>query len=600
MKPIQDPASGPREAYEARHAARAAARDGLERVERRISDARLATAVALVALGVVAWRSPAVSAAWLLAPAAIFAALVVAHALALARLTRLRHAVAYYDLGLTRVDGRADPRAPTGEAFAPADHPFAVDLDLFGEGSLFARLCTCRTWVGEATLARWLLRPAAPEELSGRQEAVGELAAALDLREDLFALGHETRPRLHVEVIERWAGLPFDLPRVAAPVGVTLAVAALAAVAGWATGTWGALPLIGVAAAQGLATLWLRRRVAAVLEGMERPGRELRVLATLMRRVEREPFEGAALRALQAALRGGRRAASAEVGGLARLSELADHRHNQLFAPLAFLLSWAPLFAVAVERWRRRQGAAIGRWLQTLGELEALAAFGAYAFEHPDDAPAELTTEGARYEAAGLSHPLLPPSGAVRNDVRLGDATRLLVVSGSNMSGKSTLLRSVGVSVVMGLAGCPARARRLRLSPLVVGASLHTLDSLQAGRSRFYAEIERHKQVLDAASEDQVVLFLLDEILHGTNSHDRLIGTRALVNALLDRGAVGLITTHDLALTELTGGLDGRAENAHFVDQFVDGGLEFDYRLRPGVVTRSNAIELMRSIGLPV
>jgi DNA mismatch repair ATPase MutS len=168
------------------------------------------------------------------------------------------------------------------------------------------------------------------------------------------------------------------------------------------------------------------------------------------------------------------------------------------------------------------------------------------------------------------------------------------------MSGKSTLLRTVGVNVVLALAGATVRAERMRLSPLSIGATLRILDSLSDGKSRFYAEISRLKQLMDMTGGEVPLLFLLDEILHGTNSHDRQIGAEALVRSLLDTGAVGLVTTHDLALAEAADALAPRGRNVHFEDQLVDGELHFDYRLRDGVVTKSNALDLMRSVGLRV
>jgi len=188
----------------------------------------------------------------------------------------------------------------------------------------------------------------------------------------------------------------------------------------------------------------------------------------------------------------------------------------------------------------------------------------------------------------------------VANDVRLDGGLRLLLVSGSNMSGKSTLLRTVGINAVLGLAGAPVCARRLRISPMAIGASIRVMDSLQGGASRFYAEITRLKQVLDLTAGGGAVLFLLDELLHGTNSHDRRIGAEAIVKGLVERGAMGLVTTHDLALASIVVGLGGRARNVHFQDRIEEGRMVFDYRLEEGVVTKSNAIELMRQVGLPL
>ena len=189
---------------------------------------------------------------------------------------------------------------------------------------------------------------------------------------------------------------------------------------------------------------------------------------------------------------------------------------------------------------------------------------------------------------------------SVRADLLLADEPRVLIVSGSNMSGKSTLLRTLGVNTVLALSGAPVRARALRLTPLQVGASIRIQDSLQAGASRFYAEITRLRQIVDLTAGALPVLFLLDEILHGTNSHDRRIGAEGLVRGLINRGAIGLVTTHDLALARIADELSPRAANVHFEDHLEEGRMIFDYLLRPGVVQKSNALELMRSVGLEV
>jgi DNA mismatch repair ATPase MutS len=199
-----------------------------------------------------------------------------------------------------------------------------------------------------------------------------------------------------------------------------------------------------------------------------------------------------------------------------------------------------------------------------------------------------------------LAHPLIPVKEAVANDVVLGMETPLWIVSGSNMSGKSTLLRAVGLSVVMAWAGAPVTARELRLTRLRIGASLRANDSLADHRSRFYAEIQKLKDIVDTAGAKQQVLFLLDELLSGTNSHDRRIGAEALIKGLLERGAIGLATTHDLALAEIVEELGSRARNVHFEDQFESGKITWDYHLRPGIVKRGNALELMRAVGLDV
>jgi DNA mismatch repair ATPase MutS len=233
--------------------------------------------------------------------------------------------------------------------------------------------------------------------------------------------------------------------------------------------------------------------------------------------------------------------------------------------------------------------------------MEALCSFASHAFEHPRDPFAEFSEGPACLEAEAVGHPLLPEDQVVRNDIQLGgDGPRLLVVSGSNMSGKSTMLRTLGVNAVLAQAGAPVRARRMLVTTLAVGASIRVTDSLQGGVSRFYAEILRIRQILDLASGGVPALFLIDEFLHGTNSHDRRIGAEALVRGLVERGAVGLITTHDLALADITDVLGKRSANVHFEDRIEDGKIHFDYVMRPGVVRKSNALELMRSVGLEI
>jgi DNA mismatch repair ATPase MutS len=230
-----------------------------------------------------------------------------------------------------------------------------------------------------------------------------------------------------------------------------------------------------------------------------------------------------------------------------------------------------------------------------------MCALAAYAFECPEAPFPEIADGGPLFVAEGIGHPLLPAARCVRNDLRLDAERRCLIVSGSNMSGKSTLLRAVGVNAVLAFAGAPVCARRLSLSPLALGAAIRIHDSLQGGSSRFHAEVTRIAELLRTAAGRAPLLFLLDEILHGTNSHDRRIGAAAIVHRLLERGAIGLVTTHDLALAAIADdGGGGTVSNVHFVDRVEDGRMVFDYRMRPGVVRRSNALDVMRALGIDV
>ena len=272
---------------------------------------------------------------------------------------------------------------------------------------------------------------------------------------------------------------------------------------------------------------------------------------------------------------------------------------NQFFAPLAILLALPVHLAHSIETWRHRVGRHIDTWLDAVGDFEAVMSLGGYAFEHPDYVFPTISDESTVFEAEDIGHPLLFADECVRNSVSMNADKQLVLISGSNMSGKSTLLRTVGISTVLALAGAPVHAKQLTLSVLQVGTAMRVSDSLQEGKSLFFAVLGRLKRVVDLGSEQRPLMFLLDEILQGTNSHDRRIGAEAVIRSLVDRGAIGMVTTHDLALTEIGSSIPG-TENVHFADSLKDGEMTFDYQLRPGVVQKSNAIDLMRLVGLDV
>jgi DNA mismatch repair ATPase MutS len=321
--------------------------------------------------------------------------------------------------------------------------------------------------------------------------------------------------------------------------------------------------------------------------------------------VERHEFDAPHLQSLQRELSSRQGSSSRAIGRLRTIVDFSDSRDNVILRVLDVPLLYSIQVAFAAERWRRDYGAAVRSWLGVIGEIEATLCLATYSYEHPDDPFPELVEGAACFDATEIGHPLIPPGACVRNNVSLCDGRRVFLVSGSNMSGKSTLLRAVGINTVLAMAGAPVRARRLRLSALHVGASIRMNDSLQEGSSRFYAEITRLRKLYDLAnghlaSGDPALLFLLDELLQGTNSNDRRVGAEGMVRALLNRGAIGLISTHDLALAEIGGSLDGQLCNVHFQEEFENGKMRFDYKLREGVVTKSNGLELMRSIGLDV
>ena len=563
--------------------------------------------IAAAGVGLVVWLGrPGLP--WLIVPGLAFVAVAIRHAFVLNRRDRAARAVTFYERGLRRIDDTWPGTGEAGERFRSEHHPYADDLDLFGHGSLFELLSSPRTAAGEATLAAWLLNPATPEVIRHRQRAVQELAPKVDLREGLFVFGPDVRARVDTDGLRQWAlasrRLVESWPRYLLPVLAALTTAHM----GW--WIWSGEPprwLGTLLVGQSAVGLWFRSRVREVSEHVERRAQELGVVRDLLALIESEPAASPLLQRLSGELTATGHTPSVEIGRLVRLADVLNTRQNQFFVPIASLLLLGTQTAMAIDRWRERCGAHVPRWIEIAGDYEALAACGGYAAEHPGDAFPTIEDGGPVLEADALAHPLIPSHRAVPNDVRLGaTAPHLLLVSGSNMSGKSTWLRTIGINVVLAQAGAPVRARLMRLSPLQVGATLRIQDSLQAGQSRFFAEITRLSEIVAMARRHAVdplapgVLFLLDEMLAGTNSHDRRIGAEAIVTGLVNLHAIGLMTTHDLALTDLVLRLGSTAANVHFEDRFENGVLHFDYRLREGVVQTSNALALMRSVGLDV
>jgi DNA mismatch repair ATPase MutS len=474
-------------------------------------------------------------------------------------------------------------------------------LDLFGRGSLFNLLSTARTHGGEECLASWLKEPAAADVIRDRNAAISELREKQDFREDMALLADYVEHRGDLSKLTQWAaGKAQPFPGYCRAIAWTLGGLNALALAGYWYFNTGLIPIyVGLVISQ--AFRWrLRKGIGPAHKFIAKAQKELELIKILLERIEREPFKSEPMLQLKARLSGGRKPAYAQIARLETLAGWQDAHKNLVVAGISAILLLSLHLAFAIEEWRLESGPLIGNWVDAVSEMEALCSLATFSHEHPVFPFPELVEGGPCFVGAGLIHPLIPTTGAVSNDISIGDPVRLFIVSGSNMSGKSTLLRTIGVNVVLALAGAPVCARSLKLTSLSIGASIQTTDSLQAGVSRFYAEITRLKQITDIATSNPPALFLLDEILHGTNSHDRRIGAEAVVKSLLGKGAIGLMTTHDLALSRITEDESLSAANVHFQDEMVDGKMVFDYRLRSGVVEHSNAIELMRAVGLDV
>jgi len=557
---------------------------------------------------------------------AAFAALVVKHAFVASDRGLVEERKKVVAAGLRRIKGEPEPDDPYrpklpdphGARFSSGEHANASDLDLFGPSSLFVAVSRAETAVGEETLASWLKEPAKIDVVRARQEAARELLEHPILLEDLAVLARRAESRGRAEEpLAVWGEAPAVMPvagaqgpdiakrrllvflaRALVPltVGLYLARDYLAPINKWlglayVPSLFGQLVILG-------ALYGAIARMVTFVSSREAPfGRFRAVFA----RVESCELESPLLSKVVETLRATDGNASAELARLERVVSFADLRHNTLIhLAFNFFFLYDVWVAMALERWRQRSGKKARKWLTALGELEALASIATFAGEHPGYAWPEVDDGPARITAESLGHPLIPAALCVKNDLDLPEPGRAMLVTGSNMSGKSTYLRSMGLCAVMALAGLPVCARRANVARMETWTSMRIQDALDRGMSHFYAELVRLKQIVDAAQRGNKVLFLLDEILHGTNSHERSIGARGVVLDLVARGGVGAVSTHDFALVSIARESGGKVRTVHFSDHIQDGKMVFDYRLKDGVVETTNAIRLMKTVGIDV
>lgn len=492
--------------------------------------------------------------------------------------------------------------------------PYAGDLDIFGHASLFHLLDTLTTHVGEATLASWLRAPAPPGVVRERQAAVAELAPMLDLRDELELRGrliNEERPNperfLEWAESERWLTQPSrSWVRWSAIASVAvLWVLLIAQIMGIvAYPFWASL-----AAANLLFTLTMGGKIYALLERAASGEAGFRSYATAFELICGAQFNSTTLNSAQAKLGKEGVAAATYMRRLYRLTTLVIPASALLYMPIQALTLWNVHLLAAFERWQATAGEQARTWLEVLGEMESLSSLARLAHDNPGWAFPQIDVETDVLEGHDLGHPLIRADRRVGNDVAVGPPGTFLLVTGSNMSGKSTLLRAIGINVVMAGAGAPVCASALRLPPMDLWTSMRVEDSLERGVSYYMAELQRLKSVVDAARLDRSLgdrrlLYLLDEILHGTNSVERQIAARRVIMFLVRQGALGAVSTHDLTLADASEAPDiaAAARLVHFRETLGDaqGGpaMTFDYKLRPGLATSTNALRLMEIVGL--
>ena len=619
------------------------------RVHIQIGNFKLAVVAVGLVLAYLSFARHAFNSEWLWVPIIAYLILGWIHQRVICARGRAETAAAMYRRGIARIDDRWAGTGQTGDRFRDPNHVYADDLDLFGRGCLFELLSTARLPMGENQLANWLKTPSTRAAILERQKLVAELRDKLDLQRDLAVMGEELRTRLNPESLVGWAEGKREMPAAIWHFAAIFLALAFLGTFAWSIAELNSWPVVCVLVIEVFFRRALHHRAHHVNEGVACNAEGLVLFADVLQRLEREKFSSPRLQSLMANLQRDGVVASRSIRQLAQIEYWIDAHHSLIGHILELPLLYSIQVAFIAEWWRRRNGARLRASVEIVGEIEALISLATYSYEHPADPFPQFidATSGesgprAFFDGVELGHPLIAAAKCVRNSVHLDDATRVLLVSGSNMSGKSTFLRAVGINTVLAMAGAPVRAKTLQLSPLQVGTRIHSSDSLQEGRSTFFAEILHIRRVFDLAgaksstnanaasgvaamsatnSEPRALLFLFDELLEGTNSKDRRIGSERLIQGLLERGAIGIVTTHDLALTEITADIMyGRStaapqtpgpepssrpsssvsviRNVHFEDQVEDNQMRFDYRLRDGVVTKSNAIALMRIIGL--
>jgi hypothetical protein len=629
---------GPREEHETALAARREGAAVLESRARAIGNGRLvAAASAIVLVGAIAF-SNVPKETWLgvVGCVVLFGALVVLHARIHAKKDKAAAAMRFHERALARMAGKWRSLPSTGERWAVATHPYAGDLDVFGRASLFQRLDATSTRYGEEVLARWLsgdegaaktpsleLAPSGTnkefvDSIKKRQEAVRDLAARLGLREELAALGsllddEDKKPDPRPFVM--WAGQSgskSDAGKLPGWLRIVALIVPLATVGTMVAGGMGILHRLLFLLPFSVSVLVLgalRSRIQPTLEAASSKESALSRYGGMLQLLEETKLEASLLLGLQKRLKESGSSATKEMDALSRIVGFVDARNNEVFRFfIGPALMWDLWCALALEKWRARAGKAAFGWFRALAELEALASIAGFAFENPDHTFPEFAegTDDATFEGVALGHPLIDPDKRVANDVTIAGPAHALVVTGSNMSGKSTLLRAVGINTVLANAGGPVCAKSLRLGRLRVATSMRVSDSLEEGTSRFYAELKKLKLVLDVARSAKrdktngTLLFLLDEILHGTNTRERLIGARAIMKELITQGAMGAVSTHDLGLGDLEKEMPEQVKNVHFEEQVEGDVMSFDYLLRQGIVQSSNALRLMKIVGLDV
>ena len=489
-----------------------------------------------------------------------------------------------------------------GKEFIPKEHFYANDLDIFGHASLYQYINRTSSEMGSSTLADWLSQPSKPETLLERQMAIKELVTQTEWRQQLQAFGAKekiqktTQTRLQDWFAEddRFINNKFWLiVRYLIPIVIlTIIVLNITDVLNNHIRNYCLL----VAA---LFAFYISKKVTPLHQQVSKMTDELEVLKDSIHLIEQTDFKSNYLRDLQNQFRQQTGKASSQLHQLKKILERLDMRFNiVVFIPLDILLQWDLQQVIALEKWKQQNHKNVIAWFTALGEFEAISSLSTLSFNHPEWCFPVLKEEHFFIEGKEMGHPLIQADKCVNNPLKIEHTGELMLVTGSNMAGKSTYLRSIGINTILAMAGAPVCARYFCLSPVQIISSMRIADNLEENTSTFYAELKKLKTIIDKVNKNEKVFILLDEILRGTNSLDRHTGSAALIKQLIKHNAACIIATHDVELAKMKDNYPNNILNYHFDVQVSNDELYFDYRLKEGICTSLNASILMKKIGI--
>ena len=489
-----------------------------------------------------------------------------------------------------------------GKEYTPAEHHYANDLDITGHASLYQFCNRTVSWMGSKRLADWLLLPASGTEVLSRQTAVLELGQKRQTGQLFQASGRDNpiQEKTHRRLVDWLAEEPafvksqrWKMLRIVVSVIMTSVTVAT---------VFDYIPLnifyafLFVAA---VIAFQLNKIIAPVHEKLSRMVEELSTVSEGIALIENETFNSELLVELQAGFTNGNERASHKIRELKKILDRLDLRYNIVVsAPLNLLFLWNLQQVLDLEKWKNKNALQVENWFKNVGDFEALNSFATICFNNPDWVMPDLRPKYFHLDIKHSGHPLIFKDKRVNNDVLLPGSGELMIVTGSNMAGKSTYLRSVGVNIVLAMAGSAVCASYCKMSPVNLLSSMRVSDNLEENTSTFYAELKKLKLIIDKVNAGEEVFVLLDEILRGTNSLDRHTGSVALIKQFIKHNTAAIIATHDVTLAELIKEYPENLINQHFDAQVEGEELYFDYKLKPGISTSLNASILMRKIGI--